>query len=181
MKRLAKRLAISVAVVCALALTSYLTTSVTWDGAFPRGAFRLNVRSPEGEPVKGAVLRVCQSGTRELAFGHPLHNYLPGQDLVSDESGVITAIRKNSLPRFGGHSWQLFWVIGMGAKAPEYDCEITARGYEPLRFSVWRLFESEYTFRKGFFPKLNQKVDGKEIKLRIYEHTFTLERHRLTE
>jgi hypothetical protein len=175
MKRLAKIVKVAVALVGLLAFASYLTTSIIWDGGFPSGEFRLNIRNGEGQPVKGAVLRVYRGGTRDLAFEYPLDNHLPGQELVSDDNGRITAIRKNGGLQFGGHAWQLFWVIPIGAKAPEYDCEITAAGYKPSTFQIGRLFESPHTYYEDF-PKTKLKVNGEELELQIYEHTFTLER-----
>jgi hypothetical protein len=175
MKRAVKSAAILVAVVALLALASYLTTSIIWDGGFPSGEIRLNVRDPEGQAVKGAVLLVYRAGTRDLAFEYPLDNHVAGRDLVSDEKGRITAIRKRGGLQFGGHAWQLFWVIPMGAKAPEYDCEVMAEGFKPLKFQVWRLFDSPHKTYEDF-PKTKLKLDGEEIELPIYEHTFTLER-----
>jgi hypothetical protein len=175
MKRLLKVATILVAMVGLLALASFLTTSIIWDGGFPSGEFRLNLRDPEGKPVKGAVLCVYRGGTRDLAFEYPLDNHVAAQELVSDESGRITAIRKRGGLQFGGHAWLLFWVIPMGAKAPEYDCEITAQGFKPVKFRVWKLFESPHKYYEDF-PKTKVKVDGKEFELPIYEHAFTLER-----
>ncbi len=175
MKRTVTSAAILAAVVGLLALASYLTTCVIWDGGFPSGEFRLNVRDPQGQPVKGAVLRVYHGGTRDPAFEYPLDNHMAGRDLVSDDNGRITAIRKRDGLQFGGKAWQLFWVIPMGAKAPEYDCEITAQGFKPLTFRVWRLFESPYTYYEDF-PKTRLMVDGEEIELKIYEHSFTMQR-----
>lgn len=158
-----------------LALASYMTTSIIWDGGFPSGEFRVNVRDPEGRPVRGAVLRVYHGRTRDLAAGYPLDNHRTGQELVSDDSGRITTIRKHGGLQFGGHAWRLFWVIPMGAEAPEYECEITAEGFRPLKFSVWKLFESPHRSYEDF-PKTKLEVEGKEVEVKIYEHTFTLER-----
>jgi hypothetical protein len=174
MKRGAKIAVAIAAVVGLLALASYLTTSIIWDGGFPDGEFRINVRDPEGKPVRGAVLRVYHGGTRDLASGYPLDNHVTGQELISADSGRITAIRKHGGLQFGGHAWDLFWVIPMGAKAPEYDCEITAEGFKPLKFPVWRLFESPHRYYEDF-PKAKLEVEGKEVEVKIYEHTFTLE------
>src|SRR5262249_9290558 len=132
MKRGAKIAAAAVAVVGLVALASCMTTSIYWDGGFPSGEFRVNVRDLEGKPVKGAVLRVYRGSTRELASGYPLDNHITGQELVSDENGRITAPWKDGSMQFGGHAWQLFWVIPIGAKVPKYDCEITADGFKPL-------------------------------------------------
>jgi hypothetical protein len=140
------RVAICVTVVALLAVASYYTTSHYWDGGFPAGEFRVYVHDQDGTPIEGATLRVYRGGTRDLAFKYPLDNHLADQELVSDENGRITAIRKRGGLQFGGHGWYLFWVIPMGAKAPEYDCEITATGFKPLKFGIWRLFESPHNF-----------------------------------
>ncbi|MCH7726652.1 MAG: hypothetical protein IH991_09265 [Planctomycetes bacterium] len=145
MKRFAKIATLIVAVVGLLALASCLTTGIQWDGGFPGGEFRVILHNPEGKPVKGAILRVYHSGTRDLAFGYPLDNHVAGRDLISDESGWITAFHESRGSEFGGHSWELFWVITMGAKAPDYDCEISAVGFKRLTFSVCRLFNSSHT------------------------------------
>jgi hypothetical protein len=77
--------------------------------------------------------------------------------------------------QFGGFGWLLFWVIPMGAKAPQYDCEITAEGFKPLTFQVDRLFEMPHQSYENF-PKSKRTIDGKEVELPVYEHSFTLER-----
>ena len=175
MKRERKITVAAVAVVGTLALASLLTTTITWDGGFPSGELRVNVRSMEGKPVRGATLRVYRGDTRKLASGYPIDNHVTGQELVSDDGGRITAIRKHGGLQFGGQAWLLFWVIRMGDKAPEYDCEITAEGFKPLKFAVWDLFESPHRYYENF-PKTKLEVDGEEVELKIYEHAFTLER-----
>ena len=175
MKQRMKAVAFFGGVAGLLALASYMTTSIIRDGGFPSGEFRLDVRDPQGEPVKGAVLRVYRGGTRELAFDYPLDNHVANRDLVSDESGRITAMRKYGGLQFGGQAWRLFWVIPMGAKAPEFDCEITAEGFKPLKFGVVRLFGSPHKYYEDF-ARTKVMVDGEEIELGIYDHTFTLER-----
>jgi hypothetical protein len=162
-------------VVAFLALASYVTTSKQWDGGFPSGEFRVNLRDPDGKPIQGAILRVYRGGTRDLAFDYPLDNHVPGQDLITDEEGRLAAIRTNDWLQFGGHAWRLFWLIPLGAKAPQYDCEITRVGFKPRTFRIGRLFESPHRYHKDF-PKTKRIANGKEIELPIYEHTFTLER-----
>ncbi len=158
-----------------LALASYLTTSVIWDGGFPSGEFRIHVRDSQGKPVPSAALRVYHGGSRKLTSGYPLDNHVTGQDLVSGDDGQITTVRKRGGIQFGGHAWRLFWIIPMGAKVPDYDCEITADGFHPLKFPVQRLFKSEHRFYEEF-PKTKLRVGDKEIELKVYEQTFTLER-----
>ncbi len=116
-----------------------MTTAIQWDGGFPSGELRVILRDSEGKPVKGAILRVYRGGTRDLAFGWPVDNHVAGRDLIGDESGQIVAFHRSSGSDFGGHSWELFWVIPMGAKAPDYDCEISAKGFKRLNFSIYRL------------------------------------------
>jgi hypothetical protein len=175
MKRGAKIAGVVVAVAGLLALLSYYTTTTFRDGGFPSGEFRVNVQNPEGKPIKGAVLRVYRGGTSELATGYPLDTHVSGQELISDDSGRITAIRKEGGLQFGGRAWRLFWMFPMGAKAPEYDCEITGEGFRSLKFPVWQLFASPHRYYEEF-PKTKLEVDGKELEVKIYEHTFTLER-----
>src|SRR5262249_41225056 len=134
MKRPIRFIVVAIAVLGALALASYLTTASDWDGGFPAGEFRLNIRNTNGQPVKGAILRVYHGGTRGDAFEYPLNNYLSDQMPVSDDNGRMIALQQHRGLQFGGFSWDLFWIIPIGAKPPKYDCEITADGYRPLGF-----------------------------------------------
>jgi hypothetical protein len=175
MKRYLKTAARVAALAGVLALASFLTTFMLWDGGFPSGTFRVSVRDSDGMPVKGAILRVYHGGTRDLALKYPLDNHLANHELISDENGRITAIRKDGGLQFGGHAWFLFWVIPMGAKAPQYDCEITAEGFKPLQFRIQRLFESPRGFSENVC-KSQTTIENEEIPLPIYEHVFALER-----
>lgn len=174
MNKLWRLCAIIVILAGLLALASYFTTGMFWDGGFPQGEFRVDLKDADGKPVQGAILRVYHGGTRTLAFQYPLDNHVAGKDLASDEQGRITAVREQGGLQFGGFAWLLFWVIPMGAKAPQYDCAITADGFKPLSFQIDRLFEMPYQSYEDF-PKSKQTVDGKEIELPIYQHTFTLQ------
>lgn len=170
-----KTTAVVAVVVGLLALASFFTTSIFWVGGFPSGEFRLDVRNPEGLPVKGAVLRIYHGGTRDLAFKYPLDNHLADQELISNEKGRITGIREDGEMQFGGHAWRLFWIIPIGAKSPQFDCEITADGYQTLKFPVSRLFESTHVYYEDS-PKAKLNVMGKEIEVPVYAHTFTMAR-----
>ncbi len=161
--------------VVLLAMASHLTTSIMWDGGFPSGEFRVLVRDPENNPVRGAVLRVYHGRTRDLAFEYPLDNHVTEQGLVSDDSGRIIAIRTYGGLQFGGHAWRLFWLIPMGAKSPRFDCEITAEGFTTLRFPVQRLFESPHRYYDDF-PKTTLEENGEQVELPVYTHAFNLER-----
>ena len=132
----------SILLLAACAIASFLTTMLTWDGGFPSGEFRLNIRDSTGAPIQGATLHVYEKGTRNPAFEYPIDNYLSGHDLTSDEQGQIVAVREYGGVGFGGFGFQLFWTIPIITPAPDYDCEITATGYKPIKFSIWRLFES---------------------------------------
>jgi hypothetical protein len=140
MNRCLKIDAIVVGVVALLGVVSYFDTHTIWDGGFPAGEFRVNVCGPDGKPIKGASLRVYHGGTRDLAFSYPLDNHVDGKGIISDENGRITAIRKEGGLQFGGHSRYLFWVIEIKDKGPEFDGEIIAEGFQPLRFRINDLF-----------------------------------------
>jgi hypothetical protein len=164
-----------VALLVVLAVVaSHVTTAYTWEGGFPSGEFRLKVVDPDGRPVPGAVLRVYRSGTSTPAYGYPLENHLSGQDLAGDDGGVVTAFRTRGGFQFGGTGWPLFWLIPVGGHGPSYDCELTAAGFRPLRFPLDRLFETLHTYDRS--PKTTRRVDGEDIELKVYEHTFTLVR-----
>ena len=158
-----------------LAFLSFLTTSVQWSGGFPSGEFQIDVVDSSGRPVEGAVLNVYRGGTRELAEGYPLDDHTTGRELVSSKTGRIVVLRRHGGSQFGGHAWMLFWFIRMGVQAPKFDCEITAEGFKPLRFSVNRLFDSDHKFYENF-PKTTIEENGETIELSIYEHAFTLEK-----
>ncbi len=176
MMRYLKIVAIAAGAVIVFGVWSYFSEVMIWDGGFPAGEFRVNVRDPDGKPIKGASLRVYRGGTRNLAFNYPLDNHLDGQGLVSDENGRITAVRLEGGLQFGGKVRYLFGVIPIKeGEAPKYDCEITAEGFQPLKVRINELFKSPHTFDKDF-SKTESDADGKRIELPVYEHTFTLNR-----
>ncbi len=154
-----------------LAILSYVTTIVFWHGGWPAGAVVVNLRDAKEQPVKGAVLRVYKERTMTLARS-PLAP-MSGEELHSDDKGSITMRIKGGAP-FGGKGWELFWLIPMGDKAPQFDCVITAEGYKPLKFSIWQLFESPDKSHQDL-PKAVFMMDGKTVELRIYTHSFVLE------
>lgn len=160
-------------IVGLLALASYMAGGEIWDGGFPSGEFRIHIRDPDGRPISGAVLRVYYGGTRELACGNPLENHQTGVELVSDENGRITVVQTRTTTQFGGYKWRLFWIIPMGTKAPEYDCETTAAEFRPAKFPVWKIFESAFESPTAIQGSLRDQ-DGNLM--RIYERTITLER-----
>jgi hypothetical protein len=174
-RQLKKAAIVGAVIVVLLALASFATTSRWMDGRFPQGYFQLSLCDTDGKPVKAAVLRVYRGGTRNLAYGYPLANHLPNNEITSDESGHIVAIQKSNGFQFGGHAWELFWVIPMGAQVPEYDCEITAEGFKPLMFPVTQLFDAADN-RLDDQPTVKVQVDGKEWELPSYEGNFNLVR-----
>lgn len=152
--------------VCTLACASFRNTFIIWEGFFPAGEYHLNIRNQTGEPIPGAILHVYEEGTRTPAFEYPIDNYLKDDDLISNAQGQIIALHKNRGLEFGGSEWKLFWIIPMGLGCcPQYDCEIIAQGYKPLKFSIKRLFEAGYNDHSPMRPEL-----------KIYEAEFVLER-----
>ena len=171
------RIAATVIGVVALSgVASYFGTLRNWDGGFPAGEFRVNVQGPDGKPIEGAALRIYHGGTRDLAFNYPLDNHVDGKGIISDENGRITAIRREGGLQFGGNKRYLFWMMEIKDKGPpQYDGEITAEGFQPLKFRINELFKSPHRFYEEF-PKTQRDVDGNKIELPNYEHAYTLKR-----
>jgi|ERR1043165_5204122 hypothetical protein len=172
--KIVKFVLLLIGVVVFLGIASYFTTSMDWLGAFPEGECRLNIRNVDGARVKGAVLRLYRGETNEPAYKQPILNYVPDKELSSDENGRIVAYTGYS-GKFGGHSWKLFWLIPMGDKGPEYNCELSAAGYKPAKFSIHQLWKTRNQFREDFHIT-KETFDNRELEFLVYENTFTLER-----
>jgi hypothetical protein len=176
LRRIGKAFATLIAIVLALAALSYMTTGVNWEGGFPSGEIRINVRDSNGQPIPGAALHVYRGAPRQLAFGYPISNHTQQSGLVSDEMGRITAVHERGGLQFGGHRWELFWLIPMGKRSgPKFACELTAPGYQTAAFEIQRLFQSPYKMYDEF-PKTKCVIDGKEEELKVYDQAFTLNR-----
>ena len=89
LKRIVGRIAIVLAVVGLLALASFLTTRGCGLGGFVSGEFRLNILDLDGQPVKGAILRVYRKDTQSLEYFFE-NNHVSGKMFVSGEDGRIT-------------------------------------------------------------------------------------------
>ena len=164
-----------VAILLILGLISYETTQMIWDGGFPSGEIRLNVRNQSGAPVIGARLNVYDAKTGNHAFGYPLDDYVTTDSMLSDNNGRITAIRRLERLQFGGHAWKLWWLVPIQSGYPEYKCEVVAPGYEIKKFKVEELFKNPYTLYEDF-PKTRVQIAGEEVVLKVYENTIALER-----
>jgi hypothetical protein len=119
-----------------LALASWATTHEDWDGGFPAGVVRLEVRASDGRPVPGAVFRVYR------ADGTPSPGY-PFFEPASpaDAQGRLTVVQPHAGIQFGGRRWRLFWTIPMGVTGrPRFDCEVSADGFRPARIELFDLF-----------------------------------------
>lgn len=174
MKRTVKVVAAIATIILGVGVLT--TTHVVWDGGFPPGEIRIDVRNADGRPIEGAKLRVYRGGTRESAYGYPIMNHASGTDLVSDASGRLVAVQDKGGLQFGGRYWKLFGLITVGERGgPQFDCELTAPGYQPMTFDVWALFQSPYKMYEEF-PKTKRVVNGEEVELPVYEQTITMSR-----
>jgi hypothetical protein len=133
-------------VVCLLAVASYLTTCIIWDGGFPAGEFRISVVNDEGKPIPGAVLRVFQLGPRRSAGNYPLVEHSEANGIVAGPDGVILCHQMREGLQFGGTAWYLFWFIPMGEHSgPSYELEFTGDGYDKATLSdEWLFYEDRY-------------------------------------
>src|SRR5687767_6387785 len=87
-RRLGCIAAIVVILISILACISGATTFGIWDGLFPAGEYHLKVRSENGQPIKGAILNVFNSGTSNFSYKYPVDNYISDHDLISNEQGI---------------------------------------------------------------------------------------------
>ena len=168
---------LTAAAVAVVALASFNTTCEAVDGGYPRGMFRMTLRDSDGKPVEGAVFRIYRGGSRTPAYRTPLENHVAEQGLVSDANGQIIAYQTFDGTQFGGTVWRVFGTFHFGFNTPQYDCEITADGFKPYRFSVWQLFDAAEDQARDA-PKSILKIDDRETELPVYDFSFTLEKER---
>jgi hypothetical protein len=153
-----------------VAAYSCASTQFHADGGFPPAELHIHVVDGQGQAIREAVLHVYRSGSRQATSEYPIYEAEP----TSDEQGRLTCHQIHTGFQWGGRGCYLFWCIRTGPTAPQYDCEITAAGYRPLRFDIWRLFESPHHFYEDL-PKSTFRVEGREVELPVYEHEFTLQ------
>jgi hypothetical protein len=157
-----------------LALLSYKTSFILWDGAYPSGAYRLKIQNTKGEPIRGAVLKVFLGGTQKPALGYPIDNYLTEGSLTSDDQGMIFAFHKAQGIEFGGTCRKLFWVYQTCSEAPTYDFEVSAEGCKTINFSTVQLFGLAQSSAGTDTTEVTLESGGK-IQLPVYEMTLTME------
>ena len=158
-----------------VAFASFRTTFGLWDGMFPSGEYHLRIQDESGMPVQGAILQVFEGGTKNAAFEYPIDNYVSVGNLISDEHGVIVALHKPSGFEFGGSCWNVFWIFPICSGGPEYDFQISADGYETIKFSTKDLFEPAYHDRSSGNTTVRLER-GENVQIPIYELVFTLEK-----
>ena len=152
-----------------LAAASWVTTQEDWDGGFPAGVVRLDVRTPDGQPIPAATFDTYDA-TGQSSGGYPfLQPITPG-----DANGLITVTQPRAGIQFGGHRWRLFWSIRMGDKTPRYECEIAAPGFRARRLSVFELFASAHRTEERVRFKWPER--DRETELAVYDAIITLER-----
>src|SRR4029079_19278101 len=128
--------AVAVAAIGAVALlagASWATTHEDWDGGFPAGVVRLEIRTTDGRPIPGAAFRVYQ------ADGKPIPDFSPflAPDGPADARGRLTVVQPHAGIMFGGRRWRLFWVVPMGAtERPRLACEGATARVRPARGEV---------------------------------------------
>ena len=182
-KRYWRIIAIVSFVLIVLVVISEETTGVLWDGSFPSGEFHLSIQDEFGHPIEGATLNVFHRGTQNPAFEYPLNNYLLLNSLTSDENGMIIALHKPRGLEFSGYSWRLFWLIPMATGTPDFDFEISAKGYKTFRSSLSTIFEIAYNNYENA-PTKTIQVNGYEngapqlfdVEIRIFEKTIILKK-----
>jgi hypothetical protein len=167
---LARAFPLAVLVLLVLGLASYFTTSRDWDGGFPPAELRITILDKRGHPVPGAVLQVYHGGTQDRAISYPIYE----EHLRSDEQGHIVCHQIVSGFQFGGHAWRLFWLIPIGAKAPRFDCVVSAIGYESKQLTFRELLNP---IGKGGpnLPTTKVEINRELIEMRVVESIVILD------
>jgi hypothetical protein len=148
-----------------------------WDGAFPASEFHIRIQSNRSNPIQGAVMSVFASGMTNWAFGYPIDNYLSNRDLISDEQGMIIAIHEPQGIEFGGPCWEYLVFFERCSDDPKYDGQISADGYETLKFSLNELLFKPGTEKLKIGTTSFTFENGEVAEIPIYEITFTLGQH----
>jgi hypothetical protein len=167
-----RRYVLAFVVSFALAFTSYVTTSILWDGGFPFAEVRIYFVDESGNAISNVTMSVTWRSDGSSAHEYPISEY-DGTSLSSDDDGVITCHQMRQGLQFGGHAWLLFWCIPMGAQSPKFDVHFEHPRFAQTTVPVWRLFESEYAMYEDF-PKTTIDVNGNAEEIKIYNQRIVL-------
>jgi hypothetical protein len=174
---LAMVMLISLSITLVLAVTSYTSTQVMWDGMFPSGEYHLFIQDKAGNPIQGAVLNVFEGASARHAFKYPFDDYLSENSFISNSSGEIIITHYPRGLEFGGISWRLFWLIPIGIGGPKFTCQITAEGYKVDRFSSDEIFDMAYaTYKDDSAPRKLIYSNGNEYTIMVLGKTMVLEK-----
>lgn len=98
---LTHRYIVSLAVTLVLAMASFVTTSMIWDGGFPFAELRITVVDDRGKALDDVKMSVTSHRRGHPAVGYPIAEY-EGVPLITDSNGVITCHQTRSGLQFGG-------------------------------------------------------------------------------
>jgi hypothetical protein len=160
-----------------LAVASFVTTAVNWDGWFPRGQIRVYVVDESGAPLPGVSLRVTEPVSGRWTGVWPLEENTTDRDMVSDANGVITC-HSDGL-EFGGFYWDLFWVIPLGTRrGPEFNFEFAKDGFQSRILADGEFFRFDgQTYDSA--PKVTTRsVYGAEENVPVWTQKVTLRRRK---
>jgi len=171
---LTHRYIVSLAVTLVLAMASFVTTSMIWDGGFPFAELRITVVDDRGKALDDVKMSVTSHRRGHPAVGYPIAEY-EGVPLITDSNGVITCHQTRSGLQFGGHAWFLFWCIPVGTQSPQFDVHFDHPVQGRKTVSIWQLF---YTDVKAYgdLPKTTFVLDGRPEEMPVYERQIVLTR-----
>jgi hypothetical protein len=159
----------STAILVALVILSYATTSRQWDAGFPPTEIRLTVLDEQDSPVPGATLSVYDEGQQRIPdFFHEGH-------LVTDRNGELVCHQVVEGFQFGGHSWKLLWILRCGDAPPTYRCLIAAAGYKPFSQPVQQLVRPKAD-NNDHVEQTSFRYDGRVVEMKVLRRVIRLER-----
>lgn len=180
--RLHNKLATLVVVVTffiSLGIISAKTTESVNVGFYHHGEYHLNIRNKKGEPIEGAVLNVFEKNTKNFAFYFPIDNYRIENGLTSNKEGSIIAVHIPFGIEKGRVCRKLFWLYSIcSAYTPGFDLEVSADGYQSIKFSADTLFYNPaYNSQSnGHINLPHPDIKDVWVETPIYHLTFTLEK-----
>ena len=152
-----------------------LSTSM-FDGFFPSGEYHFTITNSANEPISGAKLSIFETSTQNPAFGYPIDNYDIGEELVSNEAGLIITVHRPRGFEFGGACQQFLVIFTLYCdETPKFDFVITADGYQPIRFSDEVIYKLAYSGNeKGTTSVILD--NGQKTQIPVFELVYVLKR-----
>jgi hypothetical protein len=166
LSRIKRGLLFALGILIVLVAASFFTTVVYSSAELPSGTYRLHVRNAAGSPVEGAILNIYVRDAPAQPY-----NYSDAQGVMEFDKGV--GLGQGPTHDMG---WMLFWIFPITpSEDSRVNFEITAQGYEPLRFPETDLYKFVLLNHRHAPKTKAETYNGIEVDVNLYELDFTLQ------